>query len=653
MAVMAPADEVHRVISSAFDRAFYRAIYTDVPDEVSALWHYSVAGWREGRDPAPWFSVEAYLKENPDVLRSGIEPLAHFLTRGRREGREVTASRHARAYLRQVDWSPKRWSPDDVQADWLPSARRTSAPAAPPIPQAEQRAAVASEFDAGFYLAANPDVAAHGMPPLDHFLATGWREGRDPNARFSVRDYLENYPDVMAAGLNPFAHFLIAGRAEGRASRHDLGFQYDLIARMKPVEARLNEAVAASRAFRPQEATALAAGLRTAKTGLAELHVTVSHDNYAESYGGVQLCLRLESARFAELGRDHLHLYPAAPWPMVRGPDEPGPLGVLLNGAHLGVFSPQTVRAVLAEAMARAQAGRRSFAIHSLLGHEPEATADILGAAGLHEGFFWLHDFASLCAGSHLLRNDVEDCAAPPPDSAACGVCAYGPWRRRHLDAHRRLFERMAITVVAPSEATLAFWRASWDFPVRDAVVLPHARLLARNPVRASPKDRPLRVAFLGLPTPLKGWPIFRSLAQHHADDPRYEFLHLGGRPDPAAPAAFHQVVGTQARPKAMQETLEAVEADAALIWSLARETFSFTAYEAAAAGAAVITGPDSGNVAAFVEETGLGLVMASEAALTAAFASGEILALSRARRKARRYDLAYSGMTSDLVGRP
>jgi hypothetical protein len=99
-----------------------------------------------------------------------------------------------------------------------------------------------------------------------------------------------------------------------------------------------------------------------------------------------------------------------------------------------------------------------------------------------------------------------------------------------------------------------------------------------------------------------------------------------------------------------MQETLEALEVDAVLIWPLCRETFSFTAYEAAAAGAAVITGPDSGNVAAFVAETGHGRVEPDEASLAAAFASGAITELARARRKPRLYDLKFSALTVDLL---
>ncbi len=85
------------------------------------------------------------------------------------------------------------------------------------------------------------------------------------------------------------------------------------------------------------------------------------------------------------------------------------------------------------------------------------------------------------------------------------------------------------------------------------------------------------------------------------------------------------------------------------LVWPLCRETFSFVAYEAVAAGCAVVTSPDSGNVAAFVGETGHGRVL-DELVLTAAFESGAIAELSRARRAPMLYDLRYSALTLDLA---
>jgi hypothetical protein len=645
----ARADEVLRVISTAMDGAFYRAVNPDLADSgLDPLAHYAASGWREGRDPAPWFSTTAYVQAYPEVAKAGWNPLHHYLVVGRREGREVVRSALADDYLlrRARRGEAPAWSFEAL----IGEGRAADAVAEEAQVRHRERMLAAQEFDAAFYLASNVDVAKTGVDPLDHFLASGWREGRDPHAGFSVKDYLESYPDIAAADINPFVHYLSAGRAEGRTGRTELGFRYEIIKRLAPLEDRVAAVARASAKLKLGTAAALAKGLGGAKTGLSDLHVTFSHDDYTANTGGVQLCLQREDARIAALGRDHLHIFPAKPWPVARLRGEAGHLGVLLNGKPLGVFQPKTIAAVLAKAAGAVTPGRRSFAIHSLLGHNAAETADILAGAGLSAGFFWLHDFASLCAGFHLLRNDVEDCSAPPPESQACGICVYGPWRARHIAEHERLFERLSLTVVSPAQTTLDLWKARSAYPTAGEVVLPHARLLERGPAPVPPADRPLRIAFAGMPAAHKGWEVFRDLAARHADDPRYHFLHLGGRTPPGLGIEFHKVTVTEARPRAMQEAIERSEADAVVIWPLCRETFSFTAYEAVAAGAAVITGPDSGNVAAFVEGGRHGVVLAGEEALAAAFETGEVAELARARRRPQLYDLAFSALTVDLL---
>lgn len=649
MAVTALADEVHRVISAAVDGTFYRAVYPDLARaQVDPIRHYATTGWREGRDPAPWFSSMDYLKACPDVAKADWNPLHHYLAHGRREGREVVRSRLADAYLLgrarrglNTGW---RFEPQSGSAPPDPVAETAEA-------TIEQRALAATEFDATYYVTANPDLVGAGIDPLDHFMLAGWREGRDPNPLFSVKDYLETYPDIAAVGVNPFVHYLQTGRAEGRIARNELGFRYEIIKRLAPLADRVEAVTRATARLTPGTAAALGRALAQSRTGLADLHVTFSHDDYTSNTGGVQLCLQREGAKVAALGRDHLHLHPAKPWPVVRSGGDDGRLGVVFNGVGIGLYEPAVIARVLGKA-ASAKAGQRSFAIHSLLGHSADETVEILGAVGLTAGYFWLHDFASLCAGFHLLRNDVEDCAAPPPDSAACGICVYGPWRARHLEAHERLFNRLALTVVSPSQPTIDLWRKAWSFPAKAEVVLPHARLVERGPAPKVKADRPFRLAFAGMPVAHKGWEVFRALVSAHKDDRRYEFHHLGGQKSRSGlPIAFHKIVVTEENPKAMQGALEKLSVDAVLIWPLCRETFSFTAYEAVAAGAAVITGPDSGNVAAFVAETGHGRVLADEAALAEALQSGAIAGVARAARKPMLYDLAFSALTVDLLG--
>eukprot|EP01036_Dinobryon_divergens_P048976 gene48976-65663_t len=180
---------------------------------------------------------------------------------------------------------------------------------------------------------------------------------------------------------------------------------------------------------------------------------------------------------------------------------------------------------------------------------------------------------------------------------------------------------------------------------------LASARLAAPRPAPSTSSERPFRLAYAGLPVAHKGWPLFMSLAARFGSDPRYEFIHLGARRDPAMPYRFIEVRGGADNLQAMSQALDAVEADAVLIWPLCQETFSFVAYEAVAAGCAIVTGPDSGNVAAFVAEGEHGLVLDGEAKLHAAFQSGIILQLARAQRRPMVYDLFHLLLSQSGAG--
>ena len=45
------------------------------------------------------------------------------------------------------------------------------------------------------------------LNPLQHYHLTGWLEGRDPSAGFDTRLYLLRNPDVAAVGVDPLEHY--------------------------------------------------------------------------------------------------------------------------------------------------------------------------------------------------------------------------------------------------------------------------------------------------------------------------------------------------------------------------------------------------------------------------------------------------------------
>lgn len=74
-------------------------------------------------------------------------------------------------------------------------------------------------FDADYYLANNPDVAAAGLEPLRHFCEHGWRELRRPRPDFDVWWYWVNHLDPAQETINPLVHYAQRGRAAALSTR--------------------------------------------------------------------------------------------------------------------------------------------------------------------------------------------------------------------------------------------------------------------------------------------------------------------------------------------------------------------------------------------------------------------------------------------------
>ncbi|HSF93890.1 MAG TPA: hypothetical protein VLA52_02610 [Thermohalobaculum sp.] len=629
-----PGDEIQDDLRAAFDADFYRRqCGENVPDHTDLLQHYLDIGWKQGRDPAPWFSTSAYLAGNPDVELAGINPLAHFVQYGRREGRVAGIAR-----MPEAPATPEHCGPESA-ADEAARIAETIAP----------------HFDAGFYLAVNPDVAEAGQDPVLHYVNQGWREGRDPTRGFSTSYYLDSSPDVRAEGLNPFWHFIVAGREENRLPAEPGGYKAQILKALVPLEQTVESWCKARRDSARADAQELAEVLkRTLRRGSGRLLVGFAHDDYRNNVGGVQLCILREEQAALAAGHSYLSLRPRHPLPRLAAPADAEGLEVeiALNGEEFG-WAPLS-QLVATVARARSAKTAVSLVVHSLLGHAPEAVAAAAAAWEPDDAWFWLHDNFSICPSYALLRNGITFCGAPGPESQACGICVYGEERARHLPRIRDLFAAVPFTVVAPSESERALWTARSGIAATRCIVQPHLTLDWTGARRRSGAERegPVRVAFAGIASTVKGWPAYRRLAESAAGLDGLEFHYLGvGEIDSSAITARHVAV-TSARRMAMRDALIDIGADLVVIWSACPETFSFTAYEALAAGAAIITHPGTGNVAALVRETGRGRILDGDAQLAEFFANGEARTLAEGNRlKAERGASFILGrMTIDLI---
>lgn len=81
-------------------------------------------------------------------------------------------------------------------------------------------------YNAAYYAAHNPDLAAAGIVTEDqllaHFQNHGMAEGRQGSEEFNVHVYKNRYPDLAAAYGNDlkayYIHYITTGKAEGRSA---------------------------------------------------------------------------------------------------------------------------------------------------------------------------------------------------------------------------------------------------------------------------------------------------------------------------------------------------------------------------------------------------------------------------------------------------
>lgn len=181
-------------IAPCFDADFY--LDTVDPEGLDAVAHYLTRGWRQGFEPRPDFSARTHLAQHPQVRRQRINPFYHYVSTYPllNAGRALPPARRALSRKR-----PDRPSPA-IPAD--PEARRIYD-------------RVAEGFDAAFYLARYGDVREARIDPVAHFLADGVREDRQPTELFWTGYYRRRYAAAIAPGTNPFLHYLSEGRARG------------------------------------------------------------------------------------------------------------------------------------------------------------------------------------------------------------------------------------------------------------------------------------------------------------------------------------------------------------------------------------------------------------------------------------------------------
>jgi len=176
--------------SEWIDKKFYYKNYPNVKkSRIDPLLHYILFGYKEGKFPSSkfkniykasknfgWFDEKYYLKKYPDIKRTGLDPILDYILFG---------------YSKSLFPSDKFEKIYNILK-------------------------ISNLFDENYYLNNNTEIKKSGLDPLFDYIFSGYKKGKLPSNNFDGDFYLNLYKNVNNLGFNPLVHYVLYGKNEGK-----------------------------------------------------------------------------------------------------------------------------------------------------------------------------------------------------------------------------------------------------------------------------------------------------------------------------------------------------------------------------------------------------------------------------------------------------
>jgi glycosyltransferase involved in cell wall biosynthesis len=178
------------------DADYYCSTYPAVcAGDTDPVEHFCSIGWRERKNPSPYFDTDWYLRVYSSSM-TNPNPLLDYIESG--ETRRPSP-------LFDPEWYAGTYRDGTVGgalAEYLKCQGRNEWRSPNDL------------FDVEFYRRENTDVRDAGVDPVLHYLHYGHQEGRNPSARFWT-DYYRRKHLAHDLDVNPLVHHLEVGRDAG------------------------------------------------------------------------------------------------------------------------------------------------------------------------------------------------------------------------------------------------------------------------------------------------------------------------------------------------------------------------------------------------------------------------------------------------------
>ena len=342
---------------------------------------------------------------------------------------------------------------------------------------------------------------------------------------------------------------------------------------------------------------------------MADFVISISYGNYLIQNGGTDKVIREHQDLFAGCDIDYIFLFPVVRTIKIGKVSRTYRFwGVNKNKELIGLFKLDGVINYIDSRSYGDNNCRGVFIHHTwrVLAEDLKAILNSIEAPI----YYYLHDFHSICDGNNLIDQSGNYCGYGLSHFKCNKECVYYEQSQANRAALLSLIRgyESRITFVAPSDNTREIYQRSFEEYSDKFITIGHQQLVGEY-VR-KPYGNPVKIAFIGKQVSLKGWEDYKELVKDLGNSSEYEFYYLGTGTDALANVKAAEVSVREQGPDAMMNTLRSLGIDVVLLLSRWPETYSYTYFEAYAAGCFVVTYACSGNMADMVKKNHNGIVV-------------------------------------------
>lgn len=331
--------------------------------------------------------------------------------------------------------------------------------------------------------------------------------------------------------------------------------------------------------------------------------ILISHSNYKIKSAGVEKFILDEEKLLKKKKIKVLHIFPLIE---INKRYEFDCFGINLGGEFKGVYSMKNLNEALYCVKNKYNLEYMAIQLHHLHGWNLDIMLKKLLDVKCFI-YFYIHDYDTICEDVLTKDSACKSCISSILYGKTCIKCKYKTKnlkRKESVDKFLKELYPIVKKVVVPSKSVMYNWGEYYPNYKSKIVVREHLKFEGKYKKRII--NNKIKIAYIGSMADHKGIVEWKELIEILPKD-SYDFYYFGKDNLFIKDVINITVDYREKNSKTMVEQLRTYNIDCVFLWSKCEETYCYTAYEAYAANAYIITSLKSGNITCMVEKYNCG----------------------------------------------